>query len=335
MKMLAVCSFIVVSLGFSASAQERVNVGAVLKYTGLPSNVDELRTTNLYLRTLESQVASETIGLNGVRYIDRVSVDEIFREKNLSEDAAFNPSSGALTGLLGRLDLLVVLDANDGSLARLRLIDLEDGSVRAVANCKRGYFSSADDGSPDCVKGFVAKIAPVTREISSTKEQRKAKAARESQEAAEKARQAEAAEDARQAAAARQAADERRAAARRAADERRAAEATLKTQEIAEREREEENQKQIGLKQAAVAALQPRLDDNMARLQEADRYWGHMQQTMASEGRSVRSDIQSTLRAANTAGTRCQGLARNLDSAGLSSCISELASKLDSLDNYK
>jgi hypothetical protein len=312
------------SIMLSLGAQDKVNVGAVLKYTGLPSNLTELKDTNLYLRALESQTASETIKLSGVRYIDRVSVDQIFREKNLSEDMAFNPSSGALRGLLGRLDLLIVIDATDPSIARLRAIDLEDGSVRSLSTCKRGLFSSPSDGAPDCSKAFISGLLPITKELSSTKTQR-----RVDEQQAESQRLAKQASDAHAAAVAQRASDAKAKAEAEA--ERLKQEAEAK----ALRQKQDEDAHALAEKRAAIAKLQPELDDADARLQSANDFWDRMSRSLAAQGRGLRSEVQATLRSANTTAQRCVGLSQNLDGDGLKVCISDLSGKLDKLDEYK
>jgi hypothetical protein len=308
----------------SLGAQGTVNVGAVLKYTGIPSNLTELKNTNLYLQALESQTATETIKISGVRYIDRVSVNQIFREKNLSEDMAFNPSSGALRGLLGRLDVLIVIDAADASIARLRAIDLEDGSVRFLSTCKRGLFSSPSDGAPDCSKAFVLGLLPITKELSSKKTQRKV-----DEQQAESQRLAKKDSDARAAVAA-QRAFEAKAKAE--------AEAQRKKQEAEDKalhQKQEQDARVLAEKRATIAKLQPDLDNADARLQSANDFWGRMSQSLTAQGRGLRSDVQTALRSANATAQRCFGLSQNLDGDGLKVCISDLSGNLDKLDEYK
>jgi hypothetical protein len=323
--MLILSDFVLAaSMTLSLGAQDRINVGAVLKYTGLPSNLTELKDTNLYLQALESQTASETIKLSGVRYIDRVSVNQIFREKNLSEDIAFNPSSGALRGLLGRLDLLIVIDATDPSIARLRAIDLEDGSVRSLSTCKRGLFSSPSDGVPDCSKAFVSSLLPITKELSSTKTQR-----RVDEQRAESQRLAKQASDARAAATAQRAFDTK------AHDEAEAQRQKREAEAEALRQKQDEDARVLAEKRRTIAKLQPELDDADARLQSANDFWGRMSHSLAAQGRGLRSDVQTTLRSANTTAQRCAGLSQSLDGDGLKVCISDLSGKLDKLDEYK
>ena len=312
------------SMTLSLGAQDMVNVGAVLKYTGLPSDLTELKNTNLYLQALESQTASETIKLSGVRYIDRVSVNQIFREKNLSEDMAFNPSSGALRELLGRLDVLIVIDAADSSVARIRAIDLEDGSVRVLNTCKRGLFSSSSDGAPDCAKAFVSGLPPITKELSSKKMQR-----RVDEQQAESQRLAKQASDARAASAAQRALDAKAKA--EAEDQRHKEEADAE----ALRQKQDEDARVLAEKRATIAKLEPDLDDADARLQSANDFWGRMSQSLAAQGRALRSDVQTTLRSANTTAQRCRGLSQNLNGDGLKACIADLSGKLDKLDAYK
>jgi hypothetical protein len=149
--------------GLFGQAQNRVNVGAVTKDTGAPASPSELRDTQLFLSTLETQVAAECIKFDDLDYMDRSSVDQVFQELKLSSDAAFDPSSGALRGLLGRLDFLIVIDASSPRIARLRALDIQTGAVRAIAVCRQTRGSAAD-GDQECVHGFVAQLHPfVTR----------------------------------------------------------------------------------------------------------------------------------------------------------------------------
>jgi hypothetical protein len=308
----------------ASHAQQNINIGAVLKYTGLPTNVQELRETNVYLRTLESQVASSAIRLNGARYIDRVSVDAIFSEKNLSEDTAFRVSSGALRGLLGRLDVLIVIDASEDDMARLRAIDLEDGSVRAIENCKRGFFGGPSGGSPDCAKTFVLELASLVKELSGTKTKR----------IIEKKQADDASEIRRSADANAAVALQRRLAVKEKAD----ADALHREQVAKEQASAELRAKEAKLladREAAVSLLQPDLEGALARLQSANIFWGNMARTLSSQGRALRSDVQTELRSANMEGQRCQNSSQALDVNGLRQCLSALPTKLDKLDEYK
>jgi flagellar biosynthesis GTPase FlhF len=307
-----------------SSAQDNVNVGAVLRYTGLPTNIQELKDTNVYLRVIESQVASSAIHLNKSRYIDRVSVDAIFNEKNLSEDQAFNVSSGALRGLLGRLDVLIVIDASDDDMARLKAIDLEDGSVRALENCKRGFLGGPSGGAPDCAKGFVLDLVPVIDEIFARKAKR-----RVDKQQADAANEASRAAQAKAAAAAQRTLDAKTEADTEAAKR----EQEAREQVLAQHQAEEA--KELSERQAAIARLQPNLEGALARLGSANTFWGNMAKSLSERGQTLRSDVQTELRAANMEGQRCQESSRSLDVNSLKQCLAALPAKLDKLDEYK
>jgi hypothetical protein len=314
MKALRLLLLIILACTIQRSqGQETINVGSILKYTGGPTKLSELKDTNLYLRTLESQIASAAIRLNGVRYIDRTSVDQIFQELNLSNDAAFDASSGALRGLLGRLDLLIVIDSADSSFARLRAIDLQDGSVRNMGTCKRGFLSSPSDGSADCAKNFVGELAPITKELAQAKRRRQADNARRAAEVAV----------------------QRAAEARQAAQERKAAQAKAAAEEKAARLQADADEKDLAERQAAISALQPGLEELLSRLQSADEFWKRMQQSLSEQGKSLRTEVQTLLHTADKNGSRCQQLATALDSVGLRGCMSELTMHLDKLDSFK
>jgi hypothetical protein len=274
--------FLVLTVASPLAAQDQVNIGAVVKYTGLPSNLNELKDTNLYLLALESQIASEVINIRGVRYIDRVSVGQIFREKRLSQDSAFDSSSGALRGLLGRLDMLIVVDASEPSVARLRAIDLQDGSVRGIETCKRGMFAAPSSGSADCAKSFATKLPPIATDLSLAKTQRRIA----DQRATAKERMREAQQ------------------AHATADAQHAADSRAKADADAARAKNEQAARELAERREAIGKLQPALDDVIARLGSANDFWGRTAQSLASEGRGLRSDVQTTLRGADSAG--CQ-----------------------------
>lgn len=154
-----------------------ISVGAVTKYSGIlagQEDVKGLKDLNEFLNVLESQVAREFVNHGDIDYLDRMNTEEVFQELHLSSNSAFNTSSGALKGLLGRLDFLVVIDSAEPATARIRLIDVETGAVKALETCKRktSLFGFTQDGSADCVAPFVS------RTVDAAHVKRAAKAAR-------------------------------------------------------------------------------------------------------------------------------------------------------------
>src|SRR5665213_2074905 len=103
---LLLCLFF---LPLSWSPQATVSVGAVTKYTGIATNekdIKDIKSINEFLNTLESQTAKEFVKHTEVDYLDRMNMDATFGELNLSSNSNFDSSSGALRGLIGRLDYL-------------------------------------------------------------------------------------------------------------------------------------------------------------------------------------------------------------------------------------
>src|ERR1035438_5421236 len=116
----AACFLLFSCVGIMSAQEVTVSVGSVTKYTGIVTNksdVADVKSINNFLNTLESQVANAFVEHSEVDYLDRMNTDALFREIHFSSDAAFNPNSGALRNLLGRLDFLVVMDASDTSSA--------------------------------------------------------------------------------------------------------------------------------------------------------------------------------------------------------------------------
>ena len=114
----------------AGAQQSVVSVGAITKYTGVLTSredVKDLKEINGFLNSLESQLAGEFVKYPDVEYLDRTNTEDIFEELHLSSKSAFDPSSGALRGLMGRLDFLAVIDSSEPMSARLRLIDVQSG----------------------------------------------------------------------------------------------------------------------------------------------------------------------------------------------------------------
>jgi hypothetical protein len=143
-------------------AQEaNVAVGSVIKNTDLvagQSDRGEAKSTQSFLDELEAHIAKAFLEHPEVDYMDRMNTGALFDELHLSSDAAFNSDSGALRGLLRRLDYLVVIDASTPTSARVRLIDLETGAVKAIETC---VGRGGDQATPACVGPFVNRAVAV------------------------------------------------------------------------------------------------------------------------------------------------------------------------------
>jgi hypothetical protein len=116
-----------------------------------------MRRVNGYLINLESDLAAKISGMKGVSYQDRTATAELLHEVHMSSGRDFDSYSGALTGLMGRLDYLIVIDAVNASSARMRLIDVETGSVKGVENCSTG-------GNARCVNAMAEKLKAAGQE---------------------------------------------------------------------------------------------------------------------------------------------------------------------------
>jgi hypothetical protein len=253
-------------------------------------------------------------------------VGEVFHELHLSSNAAFDQSSGALRGLLGRLDVLIVIDASSPAIARLRAVETETGAVRGIATCKRSrsLFGGASDGEQNCVHGFVTQLEPSIRAILTVKEKRNAdQAAEQQRRTAEMIAQRQAA-DAAQQRALRLETQERKEAIKQQEVETKASQAQAET--------EQRDRQAI---QSQLSALQPSLEVAMSRLSSTTAFWNDMGREMAKRGQSLRSEIQSRLRAANSNGARCQALFDAGQPNTLRTCTGELGRRLDELDTYK
>ncbi len=335
-------AFIFIGLCALANAQQRatISIGAVTKYSGIATNsqdVADLKTINQYLNTLEAQLAHEFVNIGDIDYLDRMNTDALFRELHLSQSAAFKASSGALKGLLGRLDFLVVIDSAEPTTARVRLIDVESGAVRAVEACKRKswFFGLREDGPPDCLGPFISRA----KDAAHVKMQAKIELARQQSVQAQAAKE--------QATKNQQAAEERAAKDQQTAKDRAAkgqeaarvqAEAMARDRERAQQlaqERAEAQAREQAELDAKVSALRPDFEDAIARLSAANGFWDELSKQLASSGQSLRSTIRAVLNAANSDGKRCQELLsrRNVDDA--KPCILKLNSDLEKLDGLK
>lgn len=322
------CLFLFSCAGIMPAQEIVVSVGSVTKYTGImtsKSDVADLKRINNSLNTLESQVAKAFVEHSEVEYLDRMNTDALFREIHFSSDAAFNPSSGALRNLLGRLDFLVVMDASDVSSARIRLIDVENGAVKAIGTCTKHWsLGIGEPAAPDCIAPFVDKSLAAARAKRQIKvEHQRAKAA--ASDAAEK-RAAKAAAEARAEKQARERADS--AARAKAAAE----EAEEARQQAAEAAEDARRQAEIDRQ---LAEVKPRLDDLSARLTPHLAFWHDMSLQLTAGGQSLRSSVQSLLAKAKNDNADCHNFFVNRDVTELQTCVANLHKDIERLDELR
>lgn len=167
---LAACAFGVIASLYAASAQNvpvvvahPVTVGAITRDAGVynlwigPKDLPTIQAVNRSLVVLESDLAEALSSVHNISYQDRTATKELLDEVHMSSGRDFDQTTGALRGLMGRLDFLVVIDGVDASTAKMRLIDVETGSVKGVETCKRGANAA-------CVKAMSGRIETVVRE---------------------------------------------------------------------------------------------------------------------------------------------------------------------------
>lgn len=174
---LLILLILLTSCALSTAQAVSVSVGAVTRYSGIATNqkdIEDIKSINEFLNALESQLAKEFISHTEVEYLDRMNTEAIFRELNLSSDSNFDASSGALRGLLGRLDFLIVIDSAAPSTARIRLLDVQTGAVKAIETCtqKSWLTSLVSQGPPECVAPFVSHSIAAMRAKKTAKEER-------------------------------------------------------------------------------------------------------------------------------------------------------------------
>ncbi len=158
----------------------RISIGALTKYTGSPANQNEGQD---FLATLETLMAASFVNAKDIDYLDRSNLDALLTELHLSSSSVFDRSTGALRGLLGRLDLLIVIEASTAARARIRVLDVERGVVKAVEICETSDRPLTS--TPVCVQQLVNQSLATAREILTLKQNRIAKA-----EAAQRGEQA-------------------------------------------------------------------------------------------------------------------------------------------------
>jgi len=302
-----------------ASAQQvTVSVGSVTKYSGIATNerdVRDIKVLNEYLNTLESQLAKEFVGHGDIDYLDRMNTEAIFHELHLSDNLAFNASSGALRGLLGRLDFLVVIDSAEPTTARVRLIDVESGAVKAIETCKRksSFLGITQEGVPDCIAPFVARGMEVARLKMDAKAERLREKAAQDQAVKQKL------------------ATDQKALIKEQQKARAQAEVQAKEQEEAQAKSQAE-QAELERK---ISALKPDLDDALVRLSSTNDSWNNLSRELASSGQSLRASVRTALNSANADSRNCQEFLSQSKVHELKTCILKLNDDLDKLDSLK
>ena len=302
----------------AGAQQSVVSVGAITKYTGVLTSredVKDLKEINGFLNSLESQLAGEFVKYPDVEYLDRTNTEDIFEELHLSSKSAFDPSSGALRGLMGRLDFLAVIDSSEPMSARLRLIDVQSGAVKAIETCKRStsFFGTPTDVPPACIAPFVSRTRTVVQAKRADKQVRLQRQASQEQAAKKQVVAQQKQVEAQQ----KQLALDNQAEQKRQAQQEQA-EAAARTQLEGE-----------------IAGVKPDLDDALSRLSTANSFWSNFTQQLASSGVSLRSEIKTALNTANADGTRCQQLFSQMKPIEVKVCTSQLDRHLDRLDAMK
>ncbi len=141
-----------------------VTVGAITRDAGVynlwigPKDLPTIQAVNKSLVVLESDLAAAVSSMKGVSYQDRTATRQLLDEVHMTSGRDFDQTTGALRGLMGRLDFLIVIDGVDASTAKMRLIDVETGSVKGVETCSRRAANTA------CVNAMKNKIETAVRE---------------------------------------------------------------------------------------------------------------------------------------------------------------------------
>jgi len=310
--------------------EPKVSLGAVTKYTGSISSA-ELQRSQDFLATLETQIAARFIQSPDVAYLDRGNLDEVFREANLSSGASFDSSSGALRGLLGRLDYMLIAESSSPTMARVRVLDIETGAVKVAAICQAHTSLFGGTAEPECISSIVAQMSSQAKSQLSVKRQRLLSAA-SAAKAAEERRIAQ------QIAITQAAKDEERRRMREERIEAQKQQQMLQQQQIENNRRADEQraseQQQIQILQQ-IGSMRSRYEDSMSQLSAASDFWEHLRQQLRDQGHSLRPEVQSALASARSNGSRCSEAlaARNPD--GLNACLDDLTRNLDHLEQYK
>jgi len=312
--------------GVRAFAQDaRISVAAVTKYTGTSSS-DEAQRSQDFLATLETQLAASFVHARDIDYLDRSNLDALFRELHLSSSSFFNQSTGALRGLLGKLDFLIVAEASTAAAARVRVVDVETGAIKGVAICEAPttVWGRPAKTTPECVPRILEQTLAAAKTRLTIKQSRLAKAAAERQSAEqEKADRERRAVKQQQESARKRAEEEKTARARQAeADRNRAEEETVARKQQAEVERQ-------------LEPLRLRYESANAQLSTEAARWANVRRQLSARGLGLRPDVESALASAGRTADRCNGLLANRDSEKLSSCLDQLDKNLYQLGQYR
>jgi hypothetical protein len=141
-----------------------LTVGAITRDAGVYSawngghDLAIMRKVNGALINLESDLAGKISSMPGISYQDRSATGALLQEVHMTTGRDFDQSTGALRGLMGRLDFLIVIDAVDASTARMRLIEVQTGSVKGVESCHAG-------ANAVCVNQMAAKLKAAGQEV--------------------------------------------------------------------------------------------------------------------------------------------------------------------------
>jgi hypothetical protein len=279
----------------------RVSIGAVTKYTGSSATQTEGQD---FLATLETQMAAGFLDAKDIDYLDRSNLDALLRELHVSSASVFDQSSGALRGLLGRLDLLIVIEASTTQTARVRVVDVERGAVKAVAICEASTAPSK--ATPACVQQLLTRTLATAKEMLAVRQNRLAKAEAE-----------------------------RRAAKRASAEQERTA---LEEQQEADRKRTAEEQaakEQQAEVERQLDGLRPGYDDAVSRLSAEESHWGNIGKELSARGLNLRTDVQSALSVAKRTANRCSAWLANRNPGELSTCLDEFNNNLHQLEKYR
>jgi len=330
-------ALIVPGLPSSSVAQEvhepRVSVGAVTKYTGPRSSSEQLQRSADFLAMLETQLAANFVRSSEAEYLDRSNLGELFRELHLSSASVFDPSSGALRNLLGRLDYLIVAESSSPTLARVRVLDVETGAVKVAAICeaRTSLFGGISTAAPECIPSIVGQTVSLAKARLAVKRQRLMKTA-----AAERAAEEQRAEEQRKLDRGEKEEERKRAQMERVAAQREAE--LIKQQKADERQRAEEEraaQERQAEIQQQVDAARPRYEDVVARLSGETTFWEHFNEQLRRQGLSLRPEVRSALKSAHMTADRCHEFLAASKPDALNTCISELSHKMDQLQEYR
>lgn len=308
---------------------QTVNVGTVVRVSR-GSSASDIKGSQEFLDTLELQFATHVSKLTEVAYLDREHLDAVFAEFHLSSASAFDASTGALRGMLGRLDILIVAESSSPTLARVRILDIETGSVKGTAVCeaKTSFFGGLSNSDADCVAGLTQQMLPIAKGRLRVNSERAVKA-----------------EAALQAVIARQNREEARATEEeRAREHQRSVQAELSTRVRLAALQQQQLEMQLREEQIAAAAqrqtntdaqleqIRPTYDDAMAKLSAAVDFWNEIER---SSGVRLRPEISSVLRGAQAIASRCHTRFSTGDPQGAATCVRDLIGKLNRLDELK